>query len=165
MLSFSIGWQCWGKMWSVADIWKRDTYSQKLHVVWELDRCKLSHSLASIAKDWEFHLQRMKDWRQDKNQFLTDWSQESFHSYFHMNNSLKMMENTLRVELGRVNRAGSGVNITKSRVRVKHALRPFLQSRVIFTVFPNSSMCSQLELPIPGTWVSAPQTISPMCFI
>ena len=45
-----------------------------------------------------------------------------------------MSKNTLRVDFVGVNRVNSGV---KGRVRVTHALRLFLQSRVIFTVFPN----------------------------
>mgnify|MGYP001803413777 CR=1 FL=1 len=61
----------------------------------------------------------------------------------------------MRIELVRVNRMEYGeVNSIESRVKL--VLRPFLQSRVIFTVIPksvSSSTMSLVELPTPAATI------------
>ena len=91
MLSFSIDWQllsniCSGKIWSGADIWKRDTHRQRF--VWKVQRCNYILlclcnyiTVASIAKapkensGARLHLQRKREWGQNLNFWLIDRSQ------------------------------------------------------------------------------------------
>ena len=110
--------------------------------MWKLDRCnKLYHSSFNCkGSSGEFHLRTKKEWRQNKNCWLIHKKLSLFvftwvtHSWCWERLEIRVDESKQSVESG--GRGGwSGVNIIKSRVRVKHALRLFIQSRVVFTVF------------------------------